>query len=75
MLPSKSFASCLLRLIQVKNRSTTQRRTMTAKPAWLSALRTTSMRIGLSLATRTPVPAASRGRRPEAGDRGTSTFA
>ena len=41
-------------LIQAKNRSTTHRRAMMAKPTWLSALRTTSMRIGLALATRRP---------------------
>ncbi len=54
MEASKSFASRRFRLIQAKNRSTTQRRAMTAKPTWLSALRTTSMRIGLALVTRGP---------------------
>jgi hypothetical protein len=51
---SKFFASRLLRLIEAKKRSTTQRLAMTAKPTWLSDLRTTPMCIGLALATRGP---------------------
>ena len=54
MVALKSFASRRFRLIHAKKRSITQRRAMTAKPTWLSDLRTTSMRMQLALATRGP---------------------
>jgi hypothetical protein len=50
----KSFATRLSRSTQAKNRATTQRRVMTAKPTWLPEGRTTWLRMGVALATRAP---------------------
>src|SRR5580704_14674 len=48
MVASKSFASLRFRPIQAKNRSTTQRRGLTAKPIWSGFLRTISTAINVA---------------------------
>ena len=50
-MASKSFTSCRLRPIRAKNRSTTQRRGLTAKPTWSGSLRTISTAFNVALAT------------------------
>jgi len=48
---SKSFAGLRLRPIQAKNRSTTQRRGLTAKPTWSGFLRTISTAMNVAVVT------------------------
>ena len=54
-VPSKSLARRRFRLIQAKNRSTTQRRGSTVNPTWLGSLLTISTTIRVALATRSPL--------------------
>ena len=53
-MASKSFASLRFRPIQAKNRSTTQRRGLTAKPIWSGFLRTISTAINVAVVTFSP---------------------
>ena len=54
-VPTKSVARRRFRLIQAKNRSTTQRRGSTVSPTWLGSLLTISTTIRVALATRSPL--------------------